>query len=197
MKSVFIAIPTLGDIRIELAQTIYNWKSTYGDYIAVYSNTDRPLTRARNECVRAFLGSGRSWMLFIDSDVIPPTNTIESLTATLDRPIVTAVGHVFKLDSDGFTKRVPLLLRKVRDRDIPHQPEYKIIEDIPRQQYIEIDAAGMMCVAIHRSVFESIDPPWFDGYFEDFYFYDKAKSNGFKIYADLGVVVRHMVRVAI
>lgn len=196
MKSVFIAIPTLGDIRIELAQVIYSWKMRYGDHVMVHSSSLRPLSEARNECVRAFLASGRSWLLFIDSDVIPPLHAIDSLTATIDRPIVTAIGYTMKPDSDGIIKRIPLLLKKVDESD---RLEYRVLEvgECGHKQYMEIDAAGMMCAAIHRSVFERVSPPWFEGHVEDFYFYNKARLSGFKVYADRSVEVKHIVKLAI
>ena len=193
MKKVLCCIPTTGYIRVELAKRLYEWKLRYGNFFDVYTTLRRPLYEARNECVETFLNSDASYMFFVDSDVEPPSNTIEHLLSHgFDKKIVSALCYEIKVDVDGFPKRVPMVLQKVPDKKM----EYKVI-DKPLEGFMEVDATGTICVIIHRSVFRKIKPPWFDGVAEDFYFYEKAKKKGFSVYVDCNCKVTHYVEVGI
>ena len=192
MKKVLCCIPTTGYIRVELAKRLYEWKLRYRSFFDVYTTLRRPLYEARNECVETFLNSDASYMLFIDSDVEPPSNTIEHLLSHgFDKKIVSALCYEIKVDVDGFPKRVPMALEQVDDR-----LEYKITNK-KLKGLIEVDAAGTICVMIHKSVFKNIDYPWFDGVAEDFFFYNKAKKAGYKIFVDCDCRVVHYHEVGI
>lgn len=198
MKSVLIAIPTLGEIRIELARQLFRWARRYGDLIDIYSTQTRPLWVARNECADVFLRSGRSWLIFIDSDIIPPETTIDRLTADIHHPVVGALAHELKLDSDGRVKPVPMVLKRVARRDNPDFPaEYRVITEFPLGKLIQVDATGTQCISIHRSVFEKIPRPWFSGAAEDFAFCERCADFGISIFIDTGVECKHVVEVVI
>jgi hypothetical protein len=186
MKKVLCCIPTLGNIKVELAQQLYQWKAQYGNLFDVYPSFIRPLYEARNDCVRAFLNTDASYLFFVDSDAVPPENAIEMLMSHgFDKKIVSGLCFEIKVDIDGIPKKVPMALRKVKDG-------YKII-DKELKGLIEVDAAGTICVIIHRSVFQNVEPPWFEGIAEDFHFYEKAKKMGFSIYVDCNCTVKHWV----
>jgi len=187
MKKVLCCIPTLGAIRIELAQRLYQWKERYGNYFDVYPSLCRPLFEARNDCVRTFLKSGASYLLFVDSDAIPPLNVIEMLLSHgYDKKIVSGLCHEFKIDSDSVLKKVPMALRAARE-----EGEYNIINESELEGLVAVDAVGTICVIIHRSVLQEIKPPWFQGVAEDFYFYGRAKSEGFSVFVDCDCKVTH------
>ena len=191
MKKVLCCIPTLGNIRIELAQRLYQWKAEYGNSFDVYPSLIRPLYAARNDCVKTFLKSDASYLFFVDSDAVPPANAIEQLLSHgFDKKIISGLCHEIKQDSDGILKRVPLVLKTVAPN------EYKIM-DVELKGLIEVDATGTICVMIHRSIFKTLEPPWFLNRAEDFYFYEKAKKAELKIYIDSECKVRHYVEVGI
>lgn len=191
MKKVLCCIPTLGNIRIELAQRIYQWKAHYDNFFDVYASSLRPLYEARNDCVRTFLKSDASYLFFVDSDAVPPINAIELLLSHgFERKIVSGLCYEIKQDSDGILKRIPLILKTIK------KAEYKIM-DIELKGLIEVDATGTICVMIHRSVFLRIKEPWFFNRAEDFYFYDKAKTANYQSYVDCNCKVQHFVEVKI
>ena len=192
MKKVLCCIPTLGNIRIELAQRLYQWKAQYGDFFDVYPSLVRPLFEARNDCVRAFLKSDASYLFFVDSDAVPPINAIDLLLSHgFDKKIISGLCPEIKLDSDGILKKVPMALRKVKNG------EYKIIDDSELNGLVEVDAAGTICVMIHKSVFKKLQSPWFYNLAEDFYFYEKAKATGFSVDIDCNCKVVHYMMVGL
>lgn len=199
MENVLIAIPNLGRIHVDLARQLYKWGRQYGEHIDVYSTQTRPLWVARNECVETFMESNRDWLVFIDSDVIPPDNAIELLTSDKSKPIVGALVHELKLDTDNVVKRVPMVLKLVKYLDNDDFPaEYRVIDYTHiHERYLQVDATGTQCVAIHRSVFDAIKRPWFTGVAEDFNFYRKARESNIDIFIDTCVFARHVVEVAI
>jgi len=191
MKKVLCCIPTLGNIRIELAKQLYGWKQRYGTFFDVYPSQTRPLYEARNECVHIFLESDASYLFFVDSDAVPPFNAIEQLLSHgFEKKIVGGLCHEIKRDSDGVLKTVPLILKK-RGRS-----GYKI-SNTKTNGVMSVDATGTICVMVHRSVFTSMQEPWFNNRAEDFYFYERAKKAGYSIYVDCNCPVQHLVEVAI
>ncbi len=178
MKKVLCCIPNRGNIRIELAQRLYQWKAQYGNFFDVYPVIGKSIVEARNECVKTFLDTDASYLFFVDSDVVPPSNAIKLLLSHgFDKKIIGGLCPIIKQDSDGQQKKVYLALKKVAPR------EYKII-DKELKGLVEVDATGTACVMIHRSVFQKIELPWFANLAEDFYFYEKAKEAGFLVYVD-------------
>jgi hypothetical protein len=191
MKKILCCIPTLGNIRIELAQRLYQWKVQYGDFFDIYSSFKRPLYEARNECVRAFQDTNASYLFFVDSDVVPSINVIDMLLShSFDKKIIGSLCFEIKVDRDGILKKVPMALQKVKNG-------YKIIDESKLKGLINVDATSTQCVMIHHSVFKSIDPPWFEGIAEDFYFYEKAKEAGVSIYIDCDCNAKHYMEVGI
>lgn len=191
MKKILCCIPTLGNIRIELALRLYQWKAHYDDFFDVYTSSIRPLYEARNDCVRTFLESDASYLFFVDSDAVPPLNVIEQLLSHgFEKKIVSGLCHEMKLDLDGSLKRVPLILRQIEGG------EYRI-SDEALTGLVEVDATGTICVMIHRAVFVKVEDPWFYSRAEDFYFYKKAEEAGLKIYVDCDCVITHYLEVGI
>jgi len=190
VKKVLCCIPNTGNIRIELAMQLYKWKAVYGKAFDVYSCQERPLWHARNQCVKHFLATDASYLFFVDSDAIPEELAIQKLLSHgFDKKIVHALAHERKLDLDGVIKTVPMILKKAKG------PGYHILR--PTGGLMEVDATGTICVMIHRSVFADLEEPYFFDRAEDFYFYEKAKAAGHKVYVDCGTVCRHITKVMI
>jgi hypothetical protein len=190
MKKVLCCIPTLGNIRIELAQRLYKWKLQYGNLFDVYPSSLRPLFEARNDCVRTFLKSGASYLFFVDSDAAPPENAIEQLLSHgFDKKIISGLCHEIKRDSGGYLKRFPLILKQGKNG-------YNVSNQKPKG-LIPVDATGTICVMIHKSVFDAIEEPWFYNLAEDFYFYEKAKIAEYQTYVDCNCKVVHYLEVGI
>jgi len=153
----------------------------------------RPFCHARNDICQAALHNKFEWVFFLDSDVIPPRDTIIRLISR-QQPIISGV----------YCRRSP-----------PHGiPVY-----IKNRQWgngfapnklIEVDVVGAGCLLIHRSVLEKMPPidaargkRWFDwrvdcpnlpegeAMSEDFSFCLQARKHGWKVILDTSVMCRH------
>ncbi len=189
MRSLFVAIPTMGWLHAGLASRILVWTRDLGAYV-ICPEYLRPTSYARNWCAREFLKSDRSHLLFVDADTLPPFDA-PKLLLDADKPVVAAVVHQMKLDDDGITKPVPMVARREERGFVP----------VYGKGIVEIDTCGFGCVLIEREVFSKIDFPWFEdhpwgeGRGQDFDFCRKAEKADVSLYAHLDVVCRHRKQV--
>jgi len=141
---------------------------------------------ARNTLAEDFRGD---YIFFIDDDVLAPMDTIIKLIAH-DKDIVS--GLYFARQEPHF----PQLFTKNKKSGIRYDSVYDIPEGLT-----EVDACGAGCMLIKKEVFQVIKKPYFQfipkgedtprkG--EDFFFCEKIKKEGIKIYADPSVVCQHM-----
>ena len=103
--------------------------------------------RNRNAIARRALASDAEWTYWMDADNINPVKTLKRLLA--------AAGKSRKMVSGlYFLKQPPH--RPVVYRRLP-DGRYTNLDNWERGEILQVDAAGMNCVLIHRSVFEDID----------------------------------------
>lgn len=163
-----------------------------GQFIGV---SGMPFDMARNEVCKQAIASGCSHVFFLDSDVIPPHNTVLRL-----------LSHNLDIVSGIYCRRSP-----------PHGVPVMIrngnwIVDYPKDSLIEVDLVGAGCLLIKTDVLRNLpaqskDKPWFnwkvdkrgtgmepDGecVSEDFSFNIHARKHGFKIMVDTGIMCRHV-----
>jgi len=201
MPSVFIAIPNMGTVQTDLMLRVIQW--VYGAKIILFPPQKfSPISVARNKCVEEFLKKGYDYIFFVDSDTVPPPNAVRQLLSHRKK-IISGVTCNLKLCNDGLLRPAPMVFRYVnkRKRDFGFLPilRYDGVE--------EIDACGMSCCLIHKSVFTGMKNPWFEErpykkygkepLGEDFDFCEKVKKKGIKIHADFGIKCSHHKEVKI
>ena len=188
MKKIFIAIPTTGSIRIELAKFLLNIIHGSRYQIAIDMVSLGDICHNRNLLVKKFLQIKCDYILFCDSDIVPPTNILEMIRD--DKDIVVPVNFTFK-NGD----LVPLILKKNKQG---YEIDKKAIDD--KNHLIEIEITGLGCMLIKREVFDKIKKPYFqfiydeDGLIkrgEDFNFCEKMRKAGYKIYVDKRFMTNH------
>lgn len=157
-----------------------------------------PYDMGRNMACQAVLNGEFQWLFFLDSDVIPPADTIHRL-----------IKHGLPIASGVYHRRSP-------PAGIPvmMKPVGQWVASYPANSLIEVDVVGAGCLLIHRSVIEKLrdnpDPKrpgklWFDwrvdmrGHApdleclsEDFSFCMRAKQLGFKTMVDTSIQCRHV-----
>lgn len=111
-----------------------------------------PYDHARNSLCEQVLRSDFQWLFFLDSDVIPPNDTILRL-----------ISHGHPVISGVYFRRSPPVGIPVMIRGNSWVTQY------PPNSIIEVDYVGAGCMAIHRSVLEKLPPSdprrgkkWFD-----------------------------------
>ena len=185
---VYIAIPTGGQIHIDLMFFLLNLDEDYDvkvDYVV-----GGQIAHNRNKLVSRFLKSKYEWLLFIDSDTLPPFDVLEMTKNGKD----ICSGIYFQWKDN---KLIPLVYKKNKN---DFHEEYKVFNEVSEEDLVEVDGFGAGCLLIHRKVLEKVEKPWFlfeyneDGLValgEDFYFCQKAQEAGFKVWVDRRMVCSH------
>lgn len=202
---LYVAIPAKGLVDM-------TWSLGFGQILRqspvgyiTESNSVPAVDYARNELVEKFLQSPCEWMLWLDTDVLPPPDCIARL---LDKRqyIVSGLYRsrnlAFATSQGGWP-----IVAGYFDKNGNVQ---ELVAWNPGE-VVQVDAVGMGCVLMHRKVLEAIAPPWFefsikykwrpdvgkDAYerepkvSEDWYFFHKVKKAGFKVWLDTTVVCSH------
>jgi len=130
---------------------------------------------AREQAAKHFLESDCDYMLFLDSDMVPPADMLIKLI-NHDKPIVSALAF----------RRVPNYEPCIFKDD-------KFYLDYPKG-LIEVAGVGMACTLIKKEVFEKVPQPWFmpTALGEDLSFCKRATDAGYKIYCDTELICGHV-----
>lgn len=190
--SVLICIPTYENVAPE------TFKSVYG--LQIDQNQGRPLfdfvkgygcAQARNKCAKEAIDYSMDYLMFVDSDVILPSDSLVHMLE-YDADIVmgiyprrnTTIGQteIFKLGQKNFTDENNLN-----------------IAEIPSEPRMDVKGGGMGCALIKTNLFKKLEYPWFkyveydDGstLSEDNYFCWTAGNIGARIQVDTRVRCKH------
>jgi len=209
-KQVSIAVPVAESVPVVTFQTVLalvNYAAMNGVEIRHIGVTHRQLIDdARNGLAEAFLASDTEWMLWLDSDMTFPKETLTEL---------------FKVAEEKNAKMVTGIYYQRRGENLPvlwsrgEETEHAGLSGVENQRakvnkYVgafafpnpnkkdpfKVHAAGFGCVLVHRSVFEVLDRPWFKFLpgvcSEDFYFFVNAKEAGFDLWATPNLDLGHI-----
>ena len=145
---------------------------------------------SHNDCRKAFLEGNYSYMLHLESDVLPPPTIIEDLL--FHRKLV--IGALYYRDEGSYRKlciqthvsRSPRNIFTVNM--LPHEDALFIDGTVKR-----IASVGLGCVLIHRSVLEKIPFRFIPGNSShpDSFFSEDCFKNGIDIFADTNIIARH------
>lgn len=141
------------------------------------------------------------YIMFFDDDILPPMNTITKLI-NHKKDIVS--GLYFAKQEPHFPQIFKKNYKDDLDKDDPTAKwtgRYDTIQDYKKDSLIEIDACGAGCLLIKTEVFKRLKLPYFwyipksedkprKG--EDFYFCEKAKEAGYKIFCDTSIMCKHI-----
>jgi GT2 family glycosyltransferase len=184
MKTL-IAIPTSRDIEIQCAASIIGMDR---GRIGVFCPQSYSIDASRNLIVQHALEIGYDYIMWVDSDMILPKNTLTTLMSH-NKDIVSgvyaykilggenAVAKRFKKDAVDTYEDIPL--KEIRESE----------------QLMEIDGVGFGCVLTKVDVFRNIKKPWFrysPAMGEDIYFCRKAQAKGYKVYLDTSILCGHI-----
>lgn len=193
-----------------------NWKTQVIKQSAKERGLD-VLVRKHNILSKRTISGGYSHLFLIESDVLPPPDTIDRLLAH-DKDMVTAV-YLLRGESDTVlqipdnekyrNKYNGTMAGKtvfcVRDETAPAiwgiengAVRFWRLEDMfPQRGLVEIAAAGVGSVLITKEVLKAV--PWkspsveMEGHCDDFPFYHEARFvHGFILYVDTDILCQHL-----
>lgn len=207
-KRVSIAIPVADSVPAITLQSmlgVVNYAAMNGIEIQSIGVTHRQLIDdARNGLTETFLKTDVEWMLWLDSDMTFPKETLVELFRVAeekDTKMVTGIYYQRKnmnlpvLWSRGEETEHIGLSGMESDRAKTNKYVGAFAFPHPdKKEPFKVHAAGFGCVLVHRSVFEVLSRPWFKFIpgvcSEDFYFFVNAQEVGFSLWAaptlDLG-----------
>lgn len=170
---------------------------------------------AREQTVEDALELDPEWLLFLDSDVIPPLDVFHRLRRH-DHPIVSGLYFV---DGEFVHPAMWVLNEDESPSSVDFDDDGNMLygdthspSSVPigENGLVTVDAVGLGCLLVHRSVIDDLERPWFkwtEGYeehpwdlrhaggrpgiSEDFYFCHKAQQAGYDIYVDTTVRCGH------
>jgi len=165
---------------------------------------------ARNNIVDVAFNEGVEYILFYDSDVIPPADALIKLYES-KLPIVSALyyrRHPVRIRGQLVLQPHPSIWKKISSEQQKPGEIYQPIVELPQGQLIEADVIGLGFCLVHIDVFKRMNKPWFkflagwhkfdpsvdwrDEKSEDFYWCDKARELGYKIYVRTDIQCRHV-----
>lgn len=191
MNDLMIAIPTMGSIHTNLSSWLLDQFSR-----TIFSNQISPHSHARNTLVDTFLNSRAQYqyLMFVDSDTVPPVGAATRLRMALDA------------GADLATGVTPIQKGNERSWNVyqKHEDVETVVTDTPSKTF-EIVGCGMSCVMMKRSVFDVVEKPFFksiefeDGNIcsEDLYFCDQLFKQGLKMVCDPVVKCEHFKTIAL
>lgn len=191
---VLLAILTREIVTMQWALGLRNLALPAESGITVRSGM--PYDVARNSVCDDLLKSGFQWLLFLDDDVIPPSDVFARLAS-----------HNQDIVSGLYYRRHEPVCPVAMKIDGAGQPQWVTAWD-PPNSLLEVDLVGAGCLLIHRRALEQMPRPWFEweigkaedpakprgrtAMSEDFAFCLRAKSAGFKIHLDTSVRCDHI-----
>lgn len=184
---LLVTILNQGWIRPELADAQHMLLSDTRADVTVKHISIRPSENARNTTVKMMREEGFDFLLTIDHDTIPKRNPIDLLFLGLD-----VVG--FACPQWNMTDPAYPIYFVGMDKVEGGYAEHKNKEGLQ-----EVDAVGSGCLLMSREVLEKVKEPflrkWEDGFAVtglDFFFCEKAKQEGFKVYCHYDYIADHM-----
>jgi hypothetical protein len=197
MKKFRLTIPTMGAVALDTMRAAERICAAAGARPPEYMVATNSAGETKCRIVRWFMwDTDDEYLIILDDDVVPPKNFLSLLDREL--PIV---GGVYPLMNPRLCM-MPFDGAYVRQQKGGYLP---IEDDGTRHGLVECDAICSGAICIHRSVFEKIRPAFCEQYddwgivtkSDDIYFCERAKEQGFKIYADLDVKCEHLKRVGL
>lgn len=147
-----------------------------------------------------FLKTDCDWVLYIETDMSHPEDTVEKLLRH-NLPVVSGV-QTWK--TKPFTPMIyryrPKVLWGVGEDTQEKTGPYQAVDEKELDgKLLSIDGCATGCLLVKREVFEKIPRPWFsftEGT-QDFYFCRKVLAAGFPIYCDSSVQCGHFTTIKI
>ena len=185
-----IAIPCMDTVQTEFASSLIHMR-TAGTVQTVFMPCSL-IYKSRNDLADIAVQEGADYVLWLDSDMVFPTDLLIDLLADMEgRDIVTTVCHMRR---PPFR---PVLYSKLRAGMSPKDNEYAHFDDYPRDRIFEVEGCGMACTMMRTDVLKTVAEKcheWFaplPGYGEDLAFCIRARECGFKIHCDPKLQIGH------
>ena len=189
---ILIGIPTAKYVESETFKSIYRLEKPAGVTVDFECFHGYRVDQVRNLMAHYVISRGYDSILFVDSDIVLPKNTLVRLLEA-KKDIVSGVYR------QRFLDRVAVEAQKYKQGG--PAMERMAVEDIQGEGLLEAAACGFGCVLISRKALETIGYPQFEYHptidfaksvSEDTDFCIKAKKKGLAIWLDPTIKCGHI-----
>lgn len=150
--------------------------------------SSRPTEENRNRAVKETIDGGFDYMLMLDPDTVPKSNPIDLVFLGLD--VVGMPYPQWRLTDRGM---------EIAFLAMDKMPDGNYLDHKTREGLREVDAVGSGALLVHRRVLEKVRPAFMriwneDGFATkgiDFNFCDRAKAEGFRVWAHFDYLADH------
>jgi len=148
---------------------------------------------AREKIAETALNMNAKYIFWLDTDVICPPDVIQRL-----------MRHKQSFVSGLYARRYYPCWNEMllKGKDDKGNEGYVSIPEggYEKGSVVQCDVVGFGCVLMETDMLKDMEKPWFRwsehaairGRSEDFFFCEKARRSGYKLYVDTSVVCRHM-----
>jgi hypothetical protein len=195
LPPIFLAVPSMAWSWTVCTRAIMMLQPQLpaGSKCAIGFGQVTDVASARNHLVDDFLKTSLKYVLFLDSDMLPPPDTgLRMLCAAEQRNLDVLAAPYCKR---GPPYEVTAVLKTDGKADA--------LVETPVSGVHEILSTGFGCVLVHRRVIEKMTGPHFEypegrpHEKEDTYFCQKAIAAGFRLWADFSLEVGHVTPAAV
>lgn len=190
MKTM-VAIPCMDTVQTEFADSLLKLRPK-----GLMMHCFMPCSliyKSRNDLGQLAIREKTDYVLWVDSDMVFPSDTLIDLMADLEegRDIVAATCHMRR---PPFR---PVFYKKLRMGITPAENEHENWDDYPKDGPFKLEAVGFGCVLMRTSVLETVINKYGDlfaplpGFGEELSFCIRARGCGYDIWADPRVQVGH------
>ena len=186
--SILIAVTHTGNTVTGLEAKLSKWIYE-SDYKAeLFFSNENPTYSNRNKVCKYFKEMTKhTHLLFIDSDTVPFENPLD---------LVKHKKHIVAGVYPRWKETIYEWLAMIREPD----GKYVQLPPEKRKGLVECDGVGAGCLMMSREVLEQFKDPFADKVKEDgrrsighdFYFCERAKKKGYKVYIDWNTLCDHV-----
>lgn len=188
-----IGIPTAEFARQAIFYDYFNMMYKPENSIILSTHGQSP-ARGRNMIIESALTQDCTHILFLDDDVLHPSDIVEKLLRH-DKDLVTGVYPMRNFPHQS-------IIFDVAESD--GRAYYYYPEDGDGNSLVPIVAAGLGACLVKCEVFEKMPRPWItlgelekDHWCDDISFFKRFRDSGFQAYCDLSVQCGHMATVTV
>jgi len=198
MSKILLAVNTLTSVDTAVysnhCQFWFRLGRSSSHEMMLYHPRRMSIDRMRNVAARVALDNNCDYLMFVDDDVLIPTNALDKLIE-VDADIVSGWtiirGYPYENMFFRYMDEGQVHLTQVKDKELPRG---SFTPD--GGEVIDVDAVGFSCVLIKTSLLKKVEPPFFvtgPRNTEDIYFCVKVQKNisGVTIKTHLGVKTSH------
>ena len=190
MKTM-VAIPCMDTVQTEFADSLLKLRP-----VGMMMHAFMPCSliyKSRNDLGQIAIREKADYVLWLDSDMVFPTELLVDLMADLKdgKDIVSAVCHMRR---PPFR---PVFYKKLRQGLTPDENEYENYDDYPTDGPFQVEGCGFGCILMRTEVMQTVMDKYHElfaplpGFGEDLSFCIRARGCGFDIWVDPKVQVGH------